>query len=162
MILTFTIDYRTHWGESVYIMGNIPAMGAGDPAKALKMSLDGEHIWRISVKIPKSAKSLEYSYFVRRDDGSERREWGKPHLFLSGKDVTEYEIFDSWQDQPLDLPYYSVVFSDCICRRAQRALPADVAPGMLLLNVEAPMVAPDEVVAVAGNCDALGNWSARW
>lgn len=160
MILTFSIDYRTYWGESVYILGNIPALGAGDPAKALKLSFDGEQTWHISVKVPKSVKQLEYSYLVRRDDGSERREWGKPHLFLSGKDVTEYEIFDSWQEQPLDLPYYSVVFSDCICRRAQRALPADVAPGMLLLSVEAPMVAPDEVVAVAGNCDALGNWSA--
>ncbi len=30
MNLSFNIDYRTNWGESIYITGNIPALGNGD------------------------------------------------------------------------------------------------------------------------------------
>ena len=42
MKLTFSIDYRTNWGESVYLMGNIKELGGNIDAKAVKMAFDGE------------------------------------------------------------------------------------------------------------------------
>ena len=72
--------------------------------------------------------------------------------------MKSYEIFDRWQDQPWDKPFYSVVFTDCVCRREGRALPSKVEAAGMLLSCDAPMVAPDEVLAVSGGCDALGNW----
>ncbi len=41
MNLSFHIDYRTNWGESVYLTGNIPALGNGDKNKAVKLDLFG-------------------------------------------------------------------------------------------------------------------------
>ena len=52
MILKFNIDYRTHWGENVYLTGNIPQLGNGDPAHALKLELYGEQTWQIVVNVP--------------------------------------------------------------------------------------------------------------
>ena len=45
MKLIFNIDYRTNWGESVYVSGDIPALGAGDYSKAVKLTLDGIDKW---------------------------------------------------------------------------------------------------------------------
>ena len=39
MNLSFIIDYRTNWGEAVYITGNIPQLGNGDKSKAVKLDL---------------------------------------------------------------------------------------------------------------------------
>lgn len=158
MNLSFSIDYRTNWGESVYITGDLPAFGNGDKSRAIKLDLFGEQTWKTHVTLPDDTGDFSYSYFVRHENGYVKEEWGKGHRFHAGSGVREYELFDRWQDQPWDKPYYSVVFTDCVCKRINRAMAPVVIPGSLLLSVDAPMVASDEVVAVSGNCDALGNW----
>ena len=44
MNLSFIIDYRTNWGEAVYITGNIPQLGNGDKSKAVKLDLYGDRL----------------------------------------------------------------------------------------------------------------------
>jgi 4-alpha-glucanotransferase len=158
MILSFNVDYRTNWGEALYLTADLPQFGNGDHTKAIKLELYGEQTWKTQVELPDNVKDFTYRYLVKNENGGEKKEWGHGHLFRAGKNVKSYEIFDRWQDQPWDKPFYSVVFTDCVCRREGRALPAAVEPAGLLLSCDAPMVAPDEVLAVAGGCDALGNW----
>ena len=52
MKLNFNIDYRTNWGESVYIVASIPQLGGGDESNAVKMELDGVGVWTLSVDVP--------------------------------------------------------------------------------------------------------------
>jgi len=158
MNLSFSIDYRTNWGEALYITGNIPALGNGDETKALKLELYGEQTLKCNVKVPDDTPEFTYSYLVRHENGHVRHEWGKGHTFRPGKDVREFEIIDRWCDMPWNKPYYSVVFTDCVCKRVNKALAPEVKPGTLMFHVDAPMIAPDETLAVSGNCDALGNW----
>ena len=75
MKIIFNIDYRTNWGESVYITGNIPELGGGDFAKALKLNLDGVDKWWGMLDV-KNISDIAYKYIVRRDDGSVKEEWG--------------------------------------------------------------------------------------
>ena len=70
MNLLFSVDYRTNWGEQLYITGNIPQLGEGDPAKAVRLELKGEQSWRLAITLPKGIKEFEYSYIVRHDNGS--------------------------------------------------------------------------------------------
>ena len=58
----------------------------------------------------------------------------------------------------MDKPYYATSFVDCICRRTNRDPEVLPSAGMLTLSVDAPMVMPDEVVAVSGEAEALGEW----
>ena len=51
MRINFNIDYRTQWGESVYICGDIPQLGSGDESKAVKMELDGVGVWSLTVDV---------------------------------------------------------------------------------------------------------------
>lgn len=158
MILSFNVDYRTNWGEAIYLTADIPQLGNGDHAKAIKLELYGEQSWKAQVELPDDTPDFKYAYFVKHENGYEKNEWGHGHLFRRGEGVKSYEIFDRWQDQPWDKPFYSVVFTDCVCRREGRALPPKVEAAGMLLSCDAPMVAPDEVLAVSGGCDALGNW----
>ena len=158
MYLSFNVDYRTAWGESVYITGSIPELGNGDKSKARKLDLYGEQTWKTHIELPDDTPAFTYSYFIRHENGAEKHEWGKGHPFTPFSGVRSYDMRDRWQDQPWDKPYYSVVFTDCVCKRKDRALPAVASAGEMLLSCDAPMVAPDEVVAVCGSCDSLGNW----
>ena len=158
MKLTFEVNYRTEWGESLFLSGTPEALGGGDTDKAVAMTLNGHETWQVTVELPDSLDVINYCYFVRHDNGSVKREWGKGHRFERSADTSEITILDRWHDQPWDKPYYASAFTDCICNRADRTPAVEAVRGMLTLCVDAPMIRPDEAVAVSGASAALGAW----
>ena len=159
MKLTFNIDYRTNWGEWIFITGAAAALGGCDTSKAVKMQHDdsGEH-WTATVDLPDSTNPVEYRYIViNTANGHVRNEWGEPHRLYPGN-AAVYQIHDRWQDQPGDKPYYASAFVDCICNRSNRSAAQPAQAGMTTFEVSAPMVKPDEEIAIAGSARALGNW----
>ena len=158
MKLTFEVNYRTEWGESLFLSGTPEALGGGDTDKAVAMTLNGHETWQVTVELPDSLDVINYCYFVRHDNGSVKREWGKGHRFERSADTSEITILDRWHDQPWDKPYYASAFTDCICNRADRTTAVEAVRGMLTLCVDAPMIRPDEAVAVSGASEALGAW----
>ncbi len=52
MKIIFNIRYRTNWGESVYIVGDVDALGGGDYNKAIKLKLDGNDRWSAAIETP--------------------------------------------------------------------------------------------------------------
>ncbi len=155
MKLIFNIDYRTNWGESVYVVSDIL-----DDA-GVKLQITGNEHWSIMVDVPDDTATFEYRYQVRHENGSVKNEWGAPHLFTKGRSACLHRIFDRWQDQPLDKPYYASAFTECINRRPSLAKAAKPSKGQLMLSVAAPMVAPDQVLAVCGSSESLGAWDPR-
>ncbi|MCM1068002.1 MAG: 4-alpha-glucanotransferase [Muribaculaceae bacterium] len=158
MKLIFNIDYRTNWGESVYISGPLAELGGGDYAKALKLTLEGIDKWSVEIELDDDCISFPYRYIVRRDDGSVKDEWGPGNYFHRSAGVEVYRIFDRWQDQPLDKPFYSSAFTECICRHTNPLPPVLPAEGYTTLCVSAPMVGEGLVLAVAGAGETLGDW----
>ena len=74
MKISFNIDYRTNWGESVYITGNIPELGNGDESQALQLNLNGSESWSIEIEIDDSTPDFQYQYFIRHENGYTKKE----------------------------------------------------------------------------------------
>ncbi len=157
MKLTFNINYRTNWGESIYITGSIPTLGDGDYLKAPVLTVKGSSDWSITVDVPDDA-DFTYHYFVRDEEGNVKNEWGHPNRFLRCS-ATQVAIYDRWQDQPFDKPYYSSAFTGCICGHNDRQAAVVSQNGMITFAVAAPMVSDDRYIAISGDCEALGNWN---
>ena len=160
MKLSFNVGYRTNWGESVFISGNCPALGDGDYHKAVKLELDGTEHWQVTVDIPDSVAEFDYHYEVRNENGGTKFEWGAPHHFVKG-DAKTYNIYDRWQDQPWDKPYYASAFTECICRRVNRLAPTLPGKGKVTFEVTAPMVPSNCRVAISGASKSLGEWDVK-
>ena len=62
---SFNIDYRTNWGEAVYLTGDLPELGNGDRSKAIKLDLYGEQTWKTKISLPDGTGDFTYSYFVQ-------------------------------------------------------------------------------------------------
>lgn len=159
MKISFSIDCRTGWGGTLCICGETPSLGSGKPEKAVEMRPSGPETWELSLEFRRNPGKFRYSYMVKRPDGSLRREWGQPREFTPCRAVKTYRLLDSWREMPPGHPYHSSAFTDVIFRRTAPDMPLKSSPGSLRLRVAAPAVRPDETVAVAGNCDALGNWN---
>ena len=161
MKLTFTIDYRTNWGESLFLAAHTPLLGDGCEEKAVKMTVQGSSLWSVSVDLPDSTAPFSYRYIVRDENGQTKREWGHPHTFTPAPGARFYNIFDRWQDQPFDKPFYSSAFTECICRHQRPEKPYMPASGQITLCVAAPMLAPGQVLALCGATEGLGLWDPR-
>lgn len=155
MKLIFTIDYVTRWGESLHMVGT--SSRGGDFDIPLQLTASGR--WSTVMELPASATTLTYSYRVRRDDGSERHEWGHPRHLALPATLRNLDINDRWQDIPADKNSYSALYTGVINRRDNRDKATTLHASTLTLTVDAPTVGRDEVLAVVGDSELLGHWN---
>ena len=161
MKISFNINYHTNWGESVYLCGTIPALGGGDAREAVEMNLISPDMWQFTLETENKPEDFDYYFVVKAEGRAWRFEWGENHHFRAGEGISEYLIFDNWHDMPTDKPFYSSAFLDGILRRDNRQPQLLSLPDTLNIRIEAPMIAPDECLAIAGEGDFLGNWDPR-
>lgn len=158
MKISFNLNYHTQWGETLYLCGNLIQLGGGDPKEALEMSLVSPDLWRVDVDFKTNPGDFDFYFVVKSKDKEWRFEWGKPHHFKKCNDVEFVKIFSSWKDMPQDKPYYSSAFIDGILKRKDQDKPLVSGPDSVQFHVSAPMVYPDEVLAICGEGKLLGNW----
>lgn len=161
MKIRFHISYHTNWGETLYLSGNIPELGNGDSHKAIEMQLAAPDSWELTLDLPSTTPAFDYSFIVKAPQKAWRFEWGNPHRFEPGNGVSLYDIFVSWQDIPADKPYYSSAFIDGMLSRHYRDSQLPSLPGTIALKIQAPMIQPDEVLALTGTPECLGAWNPR-
>ena len=58
----------TLWGESLYLVGDRPELGSGDPTRAIRMVPGSNEAWSLEVALPAGA-SYRYRYLIR-DNGA--------------------------------------------------------------------------------------------
>jgi len=161
MKLTLCINYHTKWGESLFVTGNIPQLGSNNINAAQSMRCDDFQYWTLSVDIPENINTFEYSYFVKNEDGSLKKEWGVPHVFVRGTAVDKSLIIDFWQDIPENKPLYSSAFVNCINKRDRVEKSEIPSRGTVTFKVLAPDIRKDEVLALSGETHLLGEWNPQ-
>ena len=160
MKLTFNINYHTDWGESVYLCGGLHELGLNDPLKAVEMNLVSPDMWQFTLDV-KKVEDFDYFFIVKAENRAWKFEWGSPHKFRAGKGITDYLLFNEWQEIPGDKPFYSSAFIDGMLRRSNRDPELTALPDSVNIRIQAPMIAPDECLALVGEGDYLGNWDTK-
>ncbi len=150
MTLNISIEYRTNWGEEIVLC----LAGRRYP---LAYVADG--LWKGEIARFNPARAGEYGYEVVRDGVTVRTEWKKHLLVLpEGVEPKELTVVDRWMDRPYDSPFYSSAFTNAIFgRKAEKALKAPKGANVQI-QVAAPALRSNEVLALAGSGKALRNW----
>lgn len=161
MYLTFHIDYHTIWGESLYIFGDDPLFGSGDPHKGIKMNPEDDRNWILHIEKDNMPECLNYNYAVINENGEIRKEWGHQRSIEIAPENKNIICYDQWQDMPADKPLYSSAITECLNYRRKSEAKNIMKTGYTTIKIAAPMVAPDETVAISGACSTLGNWNPR-
>ena len=151
MKLNISIEYRTNWGEELVLC-------LGGRRYPLVYVADG--LWKGEIARFNPEKAVGYSYEVVREGVTVRKEWKKHSLVLpEGADPKELTVMDRWIDRPADSPFYSSAFTNAIFgRKAEKAKKAPKGANVLL-QVAAPALRPNEVLALAGSGKALKEWT---
>ncbi|RME09795.1 MAG: ATPase [Ardenticatenia bacterium] len=92
--VTFDVYATTYWGQNVYVVGNIPALGSWNTAQAVPLSASAYPHWRGTIQLPANTW-VEYKY-IKKDGGSVVWESGGNRTFTtpSGGSLTRT---DTWR-----------------------------------------------------------------
>ena len=163
MKITFNIEYRTNWGYSVFIVGNVKELGLGNVDDAVRMQYTSNDLWTFSLELKTDIRNLEYYYVVMSEDGNVfDLEWGDPHRLLPCRDnVTHVNIFDSWKPIPSNKPFYSSAFTQGVFARTCKPSFTEAVGNDVVMKIMAPMVTPEQVLAISGEIPSLGEWNVN-
>jgi alpha-amylase len=67
--VTFNSNTTTTFGQNVFVVGSIPALGSWNPASAIPLSSANYPVWSTTATLPAST-SFQYKYIKKNPDGS--------------------------------------------------------------------------------------------
>lgn len=158
MEITFSVNFRTRFGQNLFVTGSLPELGGGDLSKALPLSFKGER-WEGSVKIKTSRKkSFNYRYFVKEEDGLIFQEVGSGRT-ITLKGTKKLTLKDAWQGNDDNAPFLHSPFSNIFLHhRNQDTSYTHKYAKEVIIRVCAPIVEQDAEIFISGSCRTLGAW----
>ncbi|NDU73135.1 alpha-amylase [Actinomadura sp. DSM 109109] len=91
---TFNVNATTTWGTSVYLVGDVPALGSWDTSRAVRLSPSGYPVWSGTVTLPANTR-IEYKYIKKTDAGAVTWESGANRTYTTG--TSGRTTNDSWR-----------------------------------------------------------------
>ena len=160
----FNIDYRTVWGQRLFICGSAKSLGSWNEAKAVPLVPTGGDQWSIAVEMDEAeGKAFDYKYYLfderfgttEWEFGDKRRQAVDPSLHGT------VEVRDYWRpsinDQNLlnTSPFMQAFFK----QKGKPKKNVVGGPGLSYrLQLRLPRVAEDYQVGVIGSHRVLGEW----
>ncbi|RCH69989.1 alpha-amylase [Streptomyces sp. SDr-06] len=92
---TFHENKTTVWGQNVYVVGSIPALGNWDPNSAVALSSASYPVWSATVGTPANTR-FEYKYIVKDGSGNVTWESGANRVHTSAASGSE-TLDDTWK-----------------------------------------------------------------
>ncbi|MDR1525589.1 MAG: 4-alpha-glucanotransferase [Tannerella sp.] len=159
MKITFIIKYKTNWGQRIFITGSCAELGENAVCEAKEMSYRDDGEWRLTISLPESTKTIDYRYIVVHEDNTRIPE-DRFHHAVFGQGCDSYCLFDRWLSEPGDRTFYTSVFTkNLFARRDPKKTKNKPNQTEFVLRLSAPKIKPEQVVAITGNRECLGNWN---
>jgi alpha-amylase len=93
---SFGVNATTVWGQNVYVVGNVPALGSWNTASAILLSSASYPIWTGTVSLPPST-SIEYKYIKKDGSGNVIWESGSNRIFTTPAGGTAARTGETWK-----------------------------------------------------------------
>ena len=170
IVIRFRIQYKTIYGQQLFICGDLDELGNWNPENAVSMESTGvDDYWMAQIKIPTSENyiKINYKYIVFTSPKNFFWEPLDNHSFQIEPTPSPsiFEVHDvyQWSDNLLEI-YSRDPFVKVINRRTAANQPikftSNDEPNTLKINftVNAPHVHPNQILCITGSTPEIGNW----
>ena len=162
MKLSFNINYKTVWGETIHAVLYRAHAGANENKINIPLSTKDGQDWSGQILLEfKQPIAMSYHYEVRRDKQVVRREWQLvPRILPVDPKTEQYVLQDTWRDLPRESWLYSSAITDVFVKRTRKFnKPFTLFNRTLVLRVEAAQLKANESLWLCGASKELGNWN---
>ena len=159
MNLTFQINYRTPYGQSICIIETENSVLGWTEANPLVLTCQGQDFWTTTLQISDFPGSISYKYAIRLPEGGYIYEAGMPRTLALRNADKRLVVRDFWKAQDYEKAFYTTAFLKSLFARKNPAKPK-IAKGNIRFTMDLPQILPTQGVGIIGNVPELGNWSA--
>ena len=157
----FYLRFFTHPGQSVFIVGNIGALGHDDPGKAWPLQYMSSEFWHGALLLEESLTTpLRYHYVLKNADGTITEEWGDDRILEDpGAGVEEIQTIDTWNYAgEFENAFFTAPFRQVLLARPPGKGAKAKGAVSHIFKVKAPLLKKEEVLCLSGNGKALKDW----
>jgi 4-alpha-glucanotransferase len=163
MKIDFYLRFRTHFGQTLAITGNLPVLGSDELAKALPMEFLSDEFWHASVEIdPEELDSFHYRYIFINKEGERKKEAEKQRVIDLKKTSDDIVLIDTWNDESsIENAFYTAPFTEVFFRDYKKIKTKKPDQCTHQFKVKAPLLSSNEIVCMSGSGEKLGFWSTE-
>src|SRR4051812_23065287 len=100
MKIDFYLRFHTRFGQTIAVVGDIPALGSNEPVKALPLDFLSDEYWHTSVEIDSHGMDcLNYRYIFTDANGERRKEAEKNRIIDLKPGSRDIVAIDTWNDE---------------------------------------------------------------
>ena len=161
MKIDFYLRFRTQFGQSLAIIGNLSAFGNNELVKALPMSFLSDELWQASIEVdPSEIDTLHYRYVFTNENGENTREAERERYVDIKKATRDILLIDTWNDESLfENAFYSTPFTEVFFSDSKKIKPKKSSFYTHQFKVKAPLLSSNEAVCLIGSSETLNHWN---
>ncbi|HTA30231.1 MAG TPA: 4-alpha-glucanotransferase [Candidatus Cybelea sp.] len=165
MKLTIRLRYQTQFGQTLFLCGDHPWFGGGQPERALPLHYVEDGYWEVALDLSDTLRPktpVSYFFLLRDADGSVTEDFAadrKLDLVALGSGHTV--IIESWNDLgAVENVFFTEPFKKVLLRTELTAV-RDHAPvnATHWFQVKAPLLPKGQAICLLGNAARLGGWN---
>lgn len=161
MVISFSINFNTYFGQNLLITGSIPELGGGNPEKAVPMNYSEGGTWTKDIKITSfEERVFSYRYQVRNPDGSLIREVGCDRRIAITSATKHLRLNDEWQGNTPNATFLTSPFSEIFFSNGhEEATQTHLFAKEIIIRVTIPAVGDGYHISICGDHPLLGSWN---
>lgn len=161
MKIDFYLRFRTQFGQTLAVAGNIPALGNQEIVKALPLRFFNEEFWYASIEIdPSENLSIQYRYVFSNEKGETKLEAEKGRSIEIKKKHDDVMVIDTWNDESfIENAFYTTPFKNVLLKESKKIKHKKREDATHLFKVKAPLLTSNEVVCITGSAAELNSWT---
>ncbi|MES2646283.1 MAG: 4-alpha-glucanotransferase [Bacteroidota bacterium] len=155
----FYLRFRSEYGQSFFISGNIPELGNGDQSLAVPIQYLNNEYWHGSIEVAKTSKTFQYNYILKGSDGYETVESSNDRIIDTASiKTTELQVMDTWNYAgEYENAFFTQPFTGTLLQHPQITgkKPKNFTH---IFRIKAPLLTPVQTMCLLGSCPELGSW----
>jgi 4-alpha-glucanotransferase len=166
MVIHFYLRFSTKYGQSVFVSGDVDALGNDNTDKAFPLQYLNDSLWqgRIELNTISDAAAVRYKYILREEGMNEIVEYGNDRIIIADEySADELVLFDTWNFAgEKENAFFTQPFQDVLLKKNTAVSKAAAKfPKVFTheLRVKAPVLGENEAVCICGSGRTLNDWS---
>ncbi|MGO4291012.1 4-alpha-glucanotransferase [Chitinophaga sp. RAB17] len=157
--LRFYLRYHTYYGQELYLLGNLPALGSDVPRHARRMQWLNADWWYTDIQLaPGEAFILQYQYILRELEDVVYEGAVREFAFTPGEHP-EVVFTDTWNDATRpENAWLTAPFSRVFYPRTTAAINGRLT-ATHIFRVQAPLLDCHKTICLLGSSPSTGNWN---
>ncbi|MGZ3840215.1 MAG: 4-alpha-glucanotransferase [Flavisolibacter sp.] len=162
MRIDFYLRFHTQFGQSLAVVGDIPALGLNEMHKALPLRFFNEEFWHASIDLdPSEYNAVHYRYVFTSEKGEMKIEAEKERVIELKKNTNDVVVIDMWNDDSFyENAFYTAPFTEVFFRDG-KIKGKKPGPFTHQFKIKAPLLAPNEEILISGNSEEFHKWDTE-